>query len=187
MTGDLTRDEAGRHYTYDLLGRRAVLEDPVRGTTVRYTYDGSIVIEERDAADALVRYHVNGAQFADERIATFTATVPGQPAGTFTYYLGGNNFSVVGTGSADGSTLTRLDYSATGDFAGGGSPDTWYAHDADDDGDVDAEDFADFQLCFGTTVRGGDEARGLLSRACGAIGVRRSDARLYQLGIARWP
>jgi RHS repeat-associated protein len=173
--GNLTVDEAGRqytydaydrltqvragavvlaNYTYDALGRRAVFEDPVRGTTVRYTYDGSNVIEERDAADALVRYHVNGAQFADERIATFTATVPGQPAGTFTYYLGGNNFSVVGTGNADGSTLTRLDYSATGDFAGGGGPGTWYAHDADDDGDVDAEDFADFQLCFGTTDAG---------------------------------
>jgi RHS repeat-associated protein len=186
------------NYTYDALGRRAVFEDPVRGTTVRYTYDGSNVIEERDAADALVRYHVNGAQFADERIATWTADAKGsgwptssggggledspgvawssspqasaamqdaQPtaadpqnsstrAGTFTYYLGGNNFSVVGTGNADGSTLTRLDYSATGDFAGGGSPGTWYAHDADDDGDVDAEDFADFQLCFGTTDAG---------------------------------
>ena len=111
--GNLTVDEAGRqytydaydrltqvragavvlaNYTYDALGRRAVFEDPVRGTTVRYTYDGSNVIEERNASDALLRYHINGPQFADERIATFTATVPGQPAGTFTYYLGGNNF-----------------------------------------------------------------------------------------------
>ena len=243
--GNLTVDEAGRqytydaydrltqvragavvlaNYTYDALGRRAVFEDPVRGTTVRYTYDGSNVIEERNASDALLRYHINGPQFADERIATWTADVrtphasggqtgggldsspfqgeggvgvvagwptssggggledsrevetggngehggdysTGSPlsqfapvqtdrAGTFTYYLGGNNFSVVGTGNADGSTLTRLDYSATGDFAGGGGPGTWYAHDADDDGDVDAEDFADFQLCFGTTDAG---------------------------------
>ena len=31
------------------------------------------------------------------------------------------NFSVAGTGNADGSTLTRLDHSATGDFEGGGA------------------------------------------------------------------
>ena len=31
--------------------------------TTRYYYDGQSVIEERDAGDVRVRYHINGAQF----------------------------------------------------------------------------------------------------------------------------
>jgi hypothetical protein len=44
---------------------------------------------------------------------------PGRQAG-FTYYLLNGNYSIAGTGNADGSVIERLDYSATGDFAGGG-------------------------------------------------------------------
>ena len=46
-------------YRYDALGRRVTFEDPVAGTVTRYYYDGSRVIEERDAGDARLRYHVN--------------------------------------------------------------------------------------------------------------------------------
>ena len=91
--GNLEEDEAGReyvydeanrlvqvkaadetvlaNYVYDALGRRISFEDPVAGVTTRYYYDGSRVIEERDADNQRLRYHVHGAQFVDERVATF--------------------------------------------------------------------------------------------------------------------
>ena len=103
------------NYTYDALGRRITFNDPVAPTATRYYYDGQSVIEERSAADTRVRYHVNGSQYIDERVATFT-----DASSAFAYYLGSNNFSIAGTGNADGSIVERLDYSSTGDFAGGG-------------------------------------------------------------------
>jgi len=128
------------NYTYDALGRRISFQDPVAGVTTRYYYDGSNVIEERNAADVRVRYHVNGSQYIDERVATFTVAT-----GQFTYYLGSNNFSVTGTGNADGSIVERLDYSSTGDFAGGGPGAIGYRHDAD--AAIDLPDFLNFPVC----------------------------------------
>jgi RHS repeat-associated protein len=134
------------NYTYDALGRRITFNDPVAAVTTRYYYDGQSVIEERNAADARIRYHVNGSQFIDEHVATFT-----QAPGQFTYYLANNNFSVAGTGNADGSLIERLDFSSTGDFAGGGPGASSFHHDADHDLDLDLRDFANFQNCFGQT------------------------------------
>lgn len=131
------------NYTYDALGRRITFEDPAAGVTTRYYYDGQSVIEERNAADTRVRYHVNGNQFVDERVATFT-----QASSLFSYYLANNNFSVVGTGNADGTNIERLDYSSTGDFAGGGPGATSFFHDADSDLDIDLRDVASLQRCF---------------------------------------
>jgi YD repeat-containing protein len=126
--GNLSRDEAGRYfdyneanrlsqvraadgttvlagYTYDALGRR--ITATIGGTTTRYYYDGQTVIEERDGGDARLRYHINGSQYIDERVATYT-----DATGQFTYYLLADNLSVTGTGNADGSVIHRLDYSA---------------------------------------------------------------------------
>jgi len=134
------------NYTYDALGRRITFNDPVAAVTTRFYYDGRSVIEERNAADTRVRYHVNGAQYIDERVATFT-----DASGAFAYYLGSNNFSVTGTGNADGSVVQRLDYSSTGDFAGGGAAAGAFYHDADEDLDIDLQDFANLQNCFDPT------------------------------------
>ena len=134
------------NYTYDGLGRRITFNDPVAAVTTRFYYDGQSVIEERNAADTRVRYHVNGAQYIDERVATFT-----DDSGAFAYYLGSNNFSVTGTGNADGSIVERLDYSSTGDFAGGGAAAGAFYHDADEDLDIDLQDFANIQNCFDPT------------------------------------
>lgn len=124
-------------YSYDALGRRVVAT--IGTVTTRYYYDGQNVIEERDGSDVRVRYHVNGAQFIDERVATFDDATT-----AFTYYLLKENFSVAGTANADGSTIERLDYSATGSFAGsGGGIDVDY----NDDGYVDLDDLAEFEAC----------------------------------------
>ncbi len=130
-------------YIYDALGRRIVFEDPVAGVTTRYYHDGQNVIEERDASDVRVRFHINGAQYIDERVTTFDDS-----SSDFTYYLVNNNFSIAGTGNADGSVIERLDYSSTGDFAGGGPGASSFYHDADNDLDLDLRDFANFQNCF---------------------------------------
>jgi len=140
------------NYTYDALGRRITFNDPVAGVTTRYYYDGSTVIEERNGAcpgpncDNRVRYHVNGNQFIDEHVATFTVAT-----GQFTYYLSNANYSIAGTGNADGSVIERLNYSATGDFVTGPPPPPGYYHDADDDLDIDLRDFASFRNCFDPT------------------------------------
>jgi RHS repeat-associated protein len=78
------------------------------------------------------------------------SAIPADPRGTggFTYYLGTQNFSIAGTGNADGTVIERLDYSSTGDFAGGGPGATSFYHDADGDGDLDLRDFANLQVCF---------------------------------------
>ncbi|MBN1490964.1 MAG: hypothetical protein JXA69_13685, partial [Phycisphaerae bacterium] len=143
-------------YRYDALGRRVMFEDPVAGTLTRYYYDGQSVIEERDGGDARLRYHVNGAQYIDERVATYaeapaaTGREFGAAAGgAFTYYLLDEQFSVIGTGNADGSVIERLNYSANGDFAVGSTgPTTWVDGDSDGDGDVDLSDFGAFSQCF---------------------------------------
>ena len=134
------------NYTYDGLGRRIVFEDPVAVVTTRYYYDGQSVIEERDAADVRVRFHVNGAQYIDERVTTFEDSTS-----EFTYYLLNKNYSIAGTGNADGSAIERLDYSSTGDFAGGGPGVSSFYHDSDIDLDLDLRDFAGLQNCFGQT------------------------------------
>lgn len=136
------------NYTYDALGRRILFEnpDPITPVTTRYYYDGQSVIEERDAADVRLRFHVNGAQFIDERVTTFE-----ESTSEFTYYLLNQNFSIAGMGNADGSTIERLDYTSTGDFAGGGSAAEKFFHDADDDLDIDLRDFINFQNCFDQT------------------------------------
>ncbi|MBN1490201.1 MAG: hypothetical protein JXA69_09805, partial [Phycisphaerae bacterium] len=114
------------------------------------------VIEERDGGDARLRYHVNGAQYIDERVATYAEAPAGAArefgataGGAFTYYLLGEQFSVIGTGNADGSVIERLNYSASGDFTVGSTgPATWIDGDSDGDGDVDLSDFGVFSQCF---------------------------------------
>ncbi len=70
-------------------------------------------------------------------------------AAGWTYYLLNANYSVAGTGNSDGSVIERLDYSSGGDFGDtGGPPLGDYYFDADDDGDVDLDDYADFYACF---------------------------------------
>jgi|GEM_PF-2155711 len=169
------------NFTYDALGRRIVFENPVAGVTTRYYYDGKSVIEERDGAcpgptcDLRLRYHVNGAQYIDERVATYTeaaalsasgrATLPPtgsgerslptlenrRGVGEFTYYLPTQNHSIAATGNADGTVIERLNYSSTGDLAGGGPGAVSFFHDADADLDLDLRDIASFQNCFGQT------------------------------------
>lgn len=128
-------------YTYDALGRR--ITSNVGGQVTRFYYDGQNIIEERDAADATLRFHVNGAQFIDERVATFE--VGGERAGESAYYLMGNNYSVMGTGNADGTVIQRSDYSVAGDFNG---PPHGFFFDADGDEDIDLDDHADFVSCM---------------------------------------
>ncbi|MFQ5495618.1 MAG: hypothetical protein ACE5EX_09590, partial [Phycisphaerae bacterium] len=151
------------NYTYDALGRRIVFEDPVAAVTTRYYFDGRSVVEERDGAcpgpncDARLRFHVNGAQFIDERVTTFEDSTS-----EFAYYLINQNFSVAGMGNADGSVIDSLDYSSTGDFAGSGQGPPSFFHDAPTpdppnpdippDLDIDLRDFASFQNCFGQTT-----------------------------------
>ena len=128
-------------YAYDALGRRIVAT--IGAVTTRYYYDGQNVIEEYgwsgSAESGRLRYHVNGAQYIDERVATFE-----DGSGAFTYYLLKENFSVAGTGNADGSEIKRLDYTAEGDFGGS----TVCPTDFDHDGDVDVADFGVFHGCF---------------------------------------
>ena len=91
-------------------------------------------------SDVGVRYHVNGAQFIDERVATFDDSM-----GEFSYYFVNQNYSVAGTGNADGSVIERVEYSATGDFT---PPPDGYFFDADSDTDIDLADLADFISCL---------------------------------------
>ncbi|MGD8454650.1 MAG: hypothetical protein PVJ57_22785, partial [Phycisphaerae bacterium] len=149
-------------YTYDALGRRVLSEfspnDPPNAYTIRYVYDGRRIIEERDAADALTCYHVNGAQFIDERVATYRveeerSAGPGAfPAGAggrlgvFTYYLESGNHSVVAVGDAAGSVVERLDYGSGGDF--GGSGPVYLIADSNCDGLVSNFDITPFLLAM---------------------------------------
>jgi len=129
------------------LGRRIRFEDVAGQTTTRYYYDGQNAVEERDGQDAVVRYHVHGSQYIDERVATYPAQ------GDAVYYLERLNHSVIATGDPDGSSILRLDYSAFGQFTGGGSASGSYYHDYDGDLDVDMVDFINFQTCFGSATQ----------------------------------
>ncbi len=82
-------------------------------------FEGNL-IEERDGASGfedLLRYHVHGSQYLDERVATYETGFGGGTAG-WQYYLANDNYSVVGTANADGSEITRRDYTAGGGFPG---------------------------------------------------------------------
>ncbi len=125
-------------YVYDALGRRIQAQDPGTGQIINFYYDGQNVIEERDGAAAgepRLRCHFNGAQYIDERVATYTDSTA-----AVTYYLLKDNFSVAGTGDAAGN-VQRLDYDAAGSFGGAGGA------DFDHDGDVDAADAAHLKAC----------------------------------------
>jgi len=172
--GNLTVDQAGRqysydehnrlkqiknigntvlaNYTYDALGRRIMFNDPVAAITTRYYYDGTSVIEERNASDVRLRYHVHGSQYVDERAVTYPDVTAVSGTGEPTYYLLGASFSITGTGNSDGTLIQRVDYSSTGDFAGGGPGAGSYYHDSDADLDLDLRDFASFQNCFSGTA-----------------------------------
>ncbi len=162
--GNLTVDEAGRQYlydeqnrlievrdalsatlasfVYDALGRR--ISVTIGGGDTRYYYDGSSVIEERDDSDGRLRYHVNGAQYIDERVATYD-----DASGEFSYYILKDLFTVAGTGDAGGNVLLAFTYGAYGMPALISGSQLVYAHDADADGDVDHYDIASFLDCFG--------------------------------------
>ncbi len=180
LLGQMASPAVLASYTYDALGRR--ITATIGNTTTRYYYAGQRVIEERDAADNLVRYHVGGGQYIDERVATYS-----QATAAFEYYLLGDTFSVVGSGDAAGSSIQRLEYTAGGTFTGSasslpadldgdgdvdladytllagyangpgqaGSGTGWEAADFDADGDVDLKDFLTFQSQFGQTGSGG--------------------------------
>ncbi len=127
------------HYDYDALGRR--VQATIGSVTRRYYYAGQQMIEERNASDGRLRYHVPGSQYIDEQVASFTdATGRGE------YYLLGRQYNVVGRGNADGSVIEAVDYASSGDFAGGGT--TWSPYDLDHDRDVDGADFLRFQPCM---------------------------------------
>ena len=118
----------------------------------RYYYDGSREIEERDAADDRVAYHVNGAQYVDERVATYddNAALGG---GQFTYYLLGDNYSVVGLGDAVGTEFERLDYTSGGGFDCAICNDCAHTPtctgDTDGDLDIDLSDLAELLSAYG--------------------------------------
>jgi RHS repeat-associated protein len=160
--GNLSIDEAGRHYyydeqnrlvevraaddstvlasyDYDALGRR--IEATIGGVTTRYYYTGQQMLEERDASDARLRYHIPGCQYVDEQIATYT-----DATGRWEYYLLGAQFNVIGRGNADGSAIEAVDYASSGDFAGRWAVSSPF--DFDRDLDVDRGDFMVFQDCF---------------------------------------
>lgn len=120
-------------YAYDALGRR--ISSTINDVTTRYYYDGQNVIEERDGADVRLRYHVHGTQYIDEHVATYSDTT-----GQFSYYLLGDNYSVVGTGNADGSAIRRVGYTPLGDFTGSG----YSPADFNMDGQVDLLDYRIF-------------------------------------------
>jgi len=148
-------------YTYDALGRRITFNDPVEGVTTRYYYDGTNAVEERSASDVRLRYHVHGSQYVDERLATYPDLITVAGTGEPTYYLLGTSFSTIGIGNSAGTLIQRLDYSSTGDFAGGGPGAGSYYHDSDADLDLDLKDFASFQNCFSGAA--------LPSSACAAL------------------
>ncbi|MFQ5493854.1 MAG: dockerin type I domain-containing protein, partial [Phycisphaerae bacterium] len=140
------------NYTYDALGRRVVAQfDP--GTSnqriFRYYYDGPSVIEERNGncpgpdCDARLRYHVNGAQYIDERVTTFT-----DGSAAFTYYLHKDLYTIAGIGDADGNLVEAYDYAGYGLSGGAGGP--CAAGDVNGDGAVDGRDVAAFlDVLFG--------------------------------------
>ena len=104
------------------------------------------VIEERDGSDVRLRYHVNGAQYIDERVCTYD-----EGRGASTYYMANENFSVTGTANADGSVVEELDYSSTGDFVLGDPVVGSFYHDGNADLRLDLYDVGSFQRCFGET------------------------------------
>ena len=134
-------------YMYDALGRRIVSD--IDGVVTRFYHDGVSVIEERDAGDVRLRYHINGAQYIDERVARFD-----EGRGEHTYYLLNRDYSVAATGDASGASIVRQDFSALGDFT---EPPRGYYFDADLDNDIDIADYAAFYGCMagpGVSVSG---------------------------------
>ncbi len=172
--GNLTVDEDGRQYfydeqnrltelrdagnvvlaayTYDALGRRVTAT--IGGVTTRHYYDGRREIEERDAADVRLAYHVNGGQYIDERVATWRDAL-----GQFRYYLHGDNFSVVGVGGPAGG-VQRVRSGTQGDLPcpPGPPPCNNCDHsptcdgDVDGDGCVDFDDLSDLIGAYGTML-----------------------------------
>jgi len=167
--GNLSVDEEGRHYdydeynrlvevraaddttvlahfTYDALGRRVASK--IGQTERHYYYAGQTVIEEYNVnsagVESLARYHINGGQYIDERVVSYDVKSDGSAVPT--YYLAGDNFSVIGTGSADGQIIRPLNYSPTGQFSGSGIRSCNL--DQDSTNDVDALDFALLEGCF---------------------------------------
>jgi RHS repeat-associated protein len=132
-------------YLYDALGRR--VKTVIGSKVTHYYYDGHRVIEEYTVAggvESLSRYHINGGQYIDERIASFEVKPDGSVVPTC--YLAGDNYSVIGTGDADGQTIRPLNYSPTGQFSDARTRSCNL--DQDSANDVDADDFAFLEACF---------------------------------------
>jgi len=167
--GNLTLDEEGRQYSYDeenrltlvrgaqgaggaalasyvydALGRR--VQATIGSVTKRYIYAGDQVVEERDAANVLLRAHVHGAQYIDEKVASFTPGVEAEESAEF--YLLDRNYTVIGVATPTGSVtgdLRRIDAGAWGDFTSGRK------HDADGDGDIEVRDAMSLAVAMGDT------------------------------------
>jgi RHS repeat-associated protein len=85
---------------------------------------------------------VNGAQYIDEHVETFKDGVG--RAGEATYYLSNLDYSVAGTGNADGTVIERLDYTSGGDFVEGEPPGPRVRGDVSGDGRIDGRDAQTF-------------------------------------------
>lgn len=91
-------------YQYDALGRR--IKSQTGGATTRFVYDGSRVIEERDAQDKIVVSYIHGAG-VDERIAMVRGTK------TYTYHHNALG-SVVAISNESGALVERYRYDVFG-------------------------------------------------------------------------
>ncbi|HMQ17074.1 MAG TPA: hypothetical protein PKC49_13975, partial [Phycisphaerae bacterium] len=137
-------------HTCDALGRRVAAS--IDGATTRYYRDGRREIEERDGTDARKRYHINGGLYVDERVASYE-----DAGGQFRYYLAGDQFTVVGSGDANGANIVRYPAGALGDFVcetpvacnGCATPSTCPG-DANGDGCVDNSDLGILLAGYGT-------------------------------------
>jgi len=132
-------------YAYDALGRRVLFDDPVTDRTVRYYFDGPSVIEERNANEARTRFHIRGAQYLDEHVATYE-----DEPGEYRFYLLNDLYTVMGLGDDQGNVVEAYQYGAYGlshiDGSSGCQP-----------GDLDGDsviDMADAALLVGVLLTG---------------------------------
>ncbi len=100
-------------YSYDALGRRIerYTGDGPPVLTDHYYYDGSRLIEQRDAAGSLERQYVWGLDYVDEQVAQYHdgATSPH-------LVMQDANYNVVGLTNASGAVSEQYSYEPYGDL-----------------------------------------------------------------------